>query len=79
MKDNSFKYKTPKEISPELLDYFEKQAKGDECKLQFLLWARGTWLEVHFGKDDAPVFRPAACAWEAWKAAWSLKSKGARK
>lgn len=77
MKDHSFKYKKNKEISPARLEWITKHSGGDECKLQFLLWAEGTWLEVYFNEDGTPCYRPAICAWEAWKAAWSLRGTGA--
>jgi len=45
---------------------------ADECKTAFILWARGTSLDVSGIWGDGPVFRPAICAWAAWQAAWRL-------
>lgn len=77
MKDRTFKYKKPKEISPARLQHLRDRANGDECKFQFLVWAESTWLEVFFGDDGEPVFRPAIYAWHAWKAAWAVKGSNA--
>jgi hypothetical protein len=35
-------------------------------------WARTTTLDTCGMHDGEPIFRPAICAWEAWKAAWNL-------
>jgi len=47
-----------------------------ECKGMFLIWAHTKHLDTagmyHVGGE--PIFRPAICAWEAWKAAWELRS-----
>lgn len=77
MKDKSFKYKpnTPATATTGHADRLRERLNGDECKVQFILWARGTWLDVAGIYDGEPVFRPAICAWEAWKAAWALRSK----
>jgi hypothetical protein len=43
-----------------------------ECKGRFMIWARTTTLDTCGMHEGEPVFRPAICAWEAWKAAWNL-------
>lgn len=74
MKDKALKFKTPAPLSAGGVQYLREKCDGDECKLQFVLWSRGTWLDIAGIYQDGPVFRPAACAWEAWKAAWALRS-----
>lgn len=51
----------------------------DECKVQFVLWAENFHIDLAgiWSKDGEPFFRPAVCAWEAWKAAWALKTPNA--
>jgi len=74
MRDKTLKFKQKKPVmtDPERVENLRKMVDGDECKLQFILWAEGTSLDIsgiHYGE---PVFRPAICAWEAWKGAWNL-------
>lgn len=74
MKDRTFKYKANKSIHPSRMQELERLSGGDECKLQFLIWADGTWMDAYFADDGIPIYRPAIYAWEAWKAAWNLKN-----
>ena len=73
MKNKSLKFKTTP-VRERRVEQLRACAEGDECKFQFMLWAEGTSLDVSGIHDGDPVFRPAICAWEAWKAAWSLLS-----
>ena len=49
--------------------------QGD-CKLHFVLWAETTCLDISGIYAGEPVFRPAICGWEAWKAAWAYSRSG---
>lgn len=73
MKDKSFKYKKGASLTDGYITHLRQQLGGDECKVQFILWANKTWLDVAGIHTGDPVFRPALCAWEAWKAAWALR------
>lgn len=76
MKDKSLRVKRHvKEPDLARIERLRKLFEGNECKLQFVLWADGVHLDLCgiWGKDTEPFFRPAICAWEGWKAAWSLK------
>lgn len=61
--------KKRKPVSPERAEQIRRYV-NDECKAAFIIWAEGTSLDVGGILDGEPVFRPAICAWEAWKAAW---------
>ena len=77
MKDKKLKTKTWAHApSPERVKMLRERFEGDERKVQFVLWADNMHLDVAgiYSKDGGPVFRPAVCAWEAWKAAWALKT-----
>lgn len=75
MKDHSFKYKSGVKVTDEYIAHLREKHGGDECKVQFIIWARGTWLDVAGIHTGEPVFRPAICAWEAWKSAWALRQQ----
>ena len=72
MKDKSFKYKKGASVTDAYIANLRQRHSGDECKVQFIIWANKTWLDVAGIHNSEPVFRPAICAWEAWKAAWAL-------
>jgi hypothetical protein len=74
VKDKSVKFKKTRAHSDAYVEHLRGRVGGDECKVQFILWADGTWLDVAGIHKGEPVFRPAICAWEAWKAAWSLRN-----
>jgi hypothetical protein len=72
MKHRPLNYVNP--VTQERREIFTKHLGQDECRLQFKLWADGTRLNVSgFWLDSDPIYRPAICAWEAWKAAWELR------
>lgn len=58
--------------SEKFLEVARQQTNGDECKLQFVIWAYGTHLDIAGIYTGEPLFRPAACAWAAWQGAWKL-------
>ena len=67
-----------KPVAPERVEFLRERFK-DECRVQFVVWAEGTSLDATgMWNGGEPVFRPAICAWEAWKAAWSLLSSNAK-
>lgn len=77
MKDKKLKLKAwVHEPTPERIEMLRERFGDDECRVQFVLWSDGVHLDVAgiWSKDGEPAFRPAACAWEAWKAAWALKT-----
>lgn len=67
--------KSRKPPTPERLKVLRRCSRGDECKFQFMVWAEGTSLDVAGIHGGEPVFRPAICAWEAWKAAWEIRAR----
>jgi hypothetical protein len=80
MKDKKLKAKAWAHAPhPERVAKLREDFGGNECKVQFVLWADNMHLDVAgiYSKDGEPVFRPAVCAWEAWKAAWVLKTPNA--
>lgn len=62
-----------KPVTDERIVELRKRMK-DECRVQFVVWAESTSLDIFGIYNGEPVFRPAICAWEAWKAAWSILS-----
>lgn len=75
MKDKKLKTKAwAKAPHRERVAMLRERFGDDECRVQFVLWADNMHLDVSgiWNKDGEPVFRPAVCAWEAWKAAWEL-------
>jgi len=65
----NLKYKK-REPNPAREEYLRELFHQNECKLQFVLWSDWNSLDVSGIYEGEPVFRPAICAWEAWKAAW---------
>lgn len=58
----------------ERLDWIRNLHGMDDCRFKFIVWAeKHTHLDLcgMYGGDLEPVFRPAVCAWEGWKAAWA--------
>lgn len=82
MRDKNLKPKAwaSKDPHPERIAFLRERFGDDECRVQFVLWSDGMHLDVSgiWEKDGAPVFRPAACAWAAWQAAWALKTHNAK-
>ena len=77
MKDKTLKTKAwANAPHPARVAMLRERFGDDECRVQFVLWADNMHLDVAgiYSKDGEPVFRPAVCAWEAWKAAWALKT-----
>ena len=74
MKDKAVKFKKPEQPAPEYIANLRDWCGGDECKVQFILWANTTYLDIAgMRQGGEPVFRPAICAWEGWKAAWAMR------
>lgn len=73
MRDKKLKFRR-KPIAEDRIAVLRRGSNGDECKFQFMLWADGTSLDISGIRSGEPVFRPAICAWEAWKGAWALMS-----
>lgn len=71
LRDKTLKFKKARKADPERCERLREMVGGDECKLQFILWAEGTSLDIGGIHHGEPVFRPAICAWEAWKAAFT--------
>lgn len=72
MKDQSLKDKKRK-INPHYEAWLRTNIK-DDCKVQFIIWAETKHLDTSgIEGPSGPVFRPAICAWEGWKAAWELR------
>ena len=79
MKDKKLRFKKPKSEEEKRERIAILMNIGcDECRASFITWAKGdTWLDIcgmFPYPTGEPVFRPAICAWEAWKAAWVAKS-----
>ncbi|GAB3358915.1 MULTISPECIES: hypothetical protein [Giesbergeria] len=75
MSDKKLKF-WKKPITEDRVAVLRRGSNGDECKFQFMLWADGTSLDISGIHGGEPVFRPAICAWEAWKGVWALMSSG---
>ena len=73
MRDKTLKSKNAK-ATPSSVEHWIERI-DDECKAQFIRWATGKHIDISGIYRGEPVFRPAICEWEAWKAAWALKSK----
>lgn len=78
MRDKALKKKVA-QLSEKRLEKLRELTDGDECKFQFIVWAEGTRLDVSGILKGEPIFRPAVCAWEAWKGAWALLHKSSAK
>jgi len=72
MRDKSLKFKRPTESADVRRKLLRKYIK-DACKVEFIVWAENTSLDILGIHGGEPVFRPAICAWEAWKACWSAR------
>ena len=77
IRDKALRFKKSNPKRDERIKRFGDELGWDECKVEFIIWAEGTSLDLSGIHTGEPIFRPAICAWEGWKAAWNLKNAAA--